>query len=371
MVSSLVLEELSNYEDGLRKPRVFLESVNVVSSGQKVKFVVLFRKDCFDLWGILDCISMGLESREQIPWTGDETVDNAEFNNQKQGNARAMITALTEKKVSSGSLPICERCFTRHDGPCTIKCHKCGKVGHKSREQGHMRNDANDVKQEGNCKKFVAGFMLLRMRSRRVPNVVTDKEEHVRHLKIVLELLKKKRFAPILALPEGMEDFVVYCDASLKGYGAVLMQREKVIALWRHYLYGTKCVVVTDHKSLQYILNQKELNLRQWRWIELLSDYDCEIRYHPRKANVVADALSWKERNRPLRVRALVMTVHNNLPKQILESQKEAMKKKNVKAEDLGRLSNQIFELHPDGIRCFRKSCLVFVIRWIEGFDYA
>nr|GFC21760.1 reverse transcriptase domain-containing protein [Tanacetum cinerariifolium] len=66
--------------------------------------------------------------------------------------------------------------------------------------------------------------------------------------------------------------------------------------LWRHYLYGTKCVVYTDHKSLQYILDQKELNMRQRRWIEFLSDYDCEIRYHPEKANVVADALSQKER---------------------------------------------------------------------------
>nr|GEV96235.1 putative reverse transcriptase domain-containing protein [Tanacetum cinerariifolium] len=123
----------------------------------------------------------------------------------------------------------------------------------------------------------------------------------------------------IEALPEGTEDFVVYCDASLKGYGAV-MQREMVIAyasrqlkvheenytthdlelgavvfalrLWRNYLYGTKCVVFTNHKSLQYTLNQKELNLRQQRWIELLSDYDCEIRYHPGKSNVVADALN-------------------------------------------------------------------------------
>ncbi|GKE70453.1 putative reverse transcriptase domain-containing protein [Tanacetum coccineum] len=180
-----------------------------------------------------------------------------------------------------------------------------------------------------------------------------------------------------------MEDFVVYCDASLKGYGAVLMQREKVIAyasrqlkvyeenyttydlklgaiifalrLWRHYLYGTKCVVFTDHKSLQYILNQKELNLRQRRWIELLSDYDCEIRYHPGKGNVVADALSRKERDKPLRVRALMMIVHKNLPKQIREAQKEAMKRKNVRAENLGRLIKPIFEFRPDGTRCFRN----------------
>nr|GFC22624.1 putative reverse transcriptase domain-containing protein [Tanacetum cinerariifolium] len=116
--------------------------------------------------------------------------------------------------------------------------------------------------------------------------------------------------------------------------GAGLMQREKVISyasrqlknhkkkytthdlelgavvfalkIWRHYLYGTKCTVFTDHKSLQYILDQKELNMRQRRWLELLSDYDCEIRYHPGKANVVADALSRKEREPPLRVRALI-----------------------------------------------------------------
>nr|GEV38039.1 hypothetical protein [Tanacetum cinerariifolium] len=147
----------------------------------------------------------------------------------------------------------------------------------------------------------------------------------------------------IEALPEGTKDFVVYCDTSLKGFGAALMQREKVttyacrqlkvhkenytthdlelgavvfsLRLWRHYLYGTKCVIFTDHKILHYILNQKELNLRQQRWIELLSDYDFEIWYHPGKANVVADALSRKERITPLRVQALMMTIHNDLPK--------------------------------------------------------
>nr|GEY16545.1 putative reverse transcriptase domain-containing protein [Tanacetum cinerariifolium] len=139
--------------------------------------------------------------------------------------------------------------------------------------------------------------------------------------------------APILALPKGNEDFVVYYDASLQGLGAVLMQRERVIAyasrqlkpheenytthdlelgavvfalkIWRHYLYGIKCTVFTDYKSLQHVLNQKELNMRQRRWLELLIDYDCEICYHPGKANVVADALSWKLRIKPLRVVAL------------------------------------------------------------------
>ncbi|GJS12139.1 reverse transcriptase domain-containing protein [Tanacetum coccineum] len=194
------------------------------------------------------------------------------------------------------------------------------------------------------------------------------------------QLLKQKLCAaPILALPEGSEDFVVYCDASIKGLGAVLMQRMKVIAyasrqlkiheknytthdlelgavvfalkIWRHYLYGTKCVVFTDHKSLQHILDQKDLNMRQRRWIELLSDYDCEIRYHPGKANVVADALSQKERIEPLRVRALVMTIGLDLPSRILEAQKEAVKVENIKAEDIEGMLKKL-EARADGTLC-------------------
>ncbi|GJS52943.1 putative reverse transcriptase domain-containing protein [Tanacetum coccineum] len=98
----------------------------------------------------------------------------------------------------------------------------------------------------------------------------------------------------------------------------------------------TKCIVFTEQKSLQHILDQKELNMRQQRWLELLSDYDCEIRYHPGKANVVADVLSRKERVKPLRVRVLVMTIGLNLPKQILEAQTKALKPENLTAEDVG-----------------------------------
>nr|GEX62377.1 reverse transcriptase domain-containing protein [Tanacetum cinerariifolium] len=153
-----------------------------------------------------------------------------------------------------------------------------------------------------------------------------DKEE------AAFQLIKQKLCsAPILDLPEGSKDFVVYCDASRKGLGVVLIQREK-----RHYLYETKCTVFTDYRSLQHILDQKEMNMRQHYWLKLLSDYDCEIRYHPGKANVVADASSHKERNKPLRVRALVMTIGLNLPKQILEAQIEAQKPENFKKEDVG-----------------------------------
>ncbi|GJS85504.1 putative reverse transcriptase domain-containing protein [Tanacetum coccineum] len=190
------------------------------------------------------------------------------------------------------------------------------------------------------------------------------------------QLLKQKLCsAPILALPEGSEDFIVYCDASKKGLGAVLMQREKVISyasrqlkiheknytthdlelgavvfalkIWRHYLYGTKCTVFTDHKSLQHILNQKELNMRQRRWLELLSDYDCDIRYHPGKAT---DALSKKEREPPLRVRALVMTIGLDLPKQILNAQTEARKPENIKSEDVGGMLIENAK-YPEAIR--------------------
>nr|GEU28937.1 hypothetical protein [Tanacetum cinerariifolium] len=488
-------------------------------------------------------------------------------NNQKQRNARAMTTALTEKKVSYGSLPVCERCFTRHDGPCTIKCHKCGKVRHKARyckeksvttsvnaqpiltcyDCGFDRSfvntrfssmiDIDTVKIDTNYEVeladgrvvstntvlkgctlnlvnhifeidlmsielgtfdviigmdwlvkhdavIVCGEKVVRIsygnktlidesdkgmsrlkksKEKRLEDVLVirdflevfpddllrlpplrqvefridlvtgvalvtrapyrlalsqmrelslqlqeilekgfihpssspltnvaavfmdlmnrvckpyldnfiivfiddiliyskDEEEHRKHLKIILELLKKERLhakfskcdfwldsvqflghvidhngvhvdpakieaiknwaalmtptetlkqklcsAPILALLEGTKDFVVYCDASLKGYGAVLMQREKVME-----------------------------TLFVW--------------------NEVYGALSQKERIKTLCVRALMMTIHNDLPKQILEAQKEALKKKNVKAENLKRLIKQIFEFRPDEIHCF------------------
>ncbi|GJR19610.1 putative reverse transcriptase domain-containing protein [Tanacetum coccineum] len=94
--------------------------------------------------------------------------------------------------------------------------------------------------------------------------------------------------------------------------------------------------------------------MRQRRWLELLADYDCEIHYHPGKANVVADALSRKERIKPLRVRSLVMTIHPKLPSQILEAQTEALKEENIKAENL-RGMDKAFEIRPDGTRCIKN----------------
>nr|GEX80939.1 putative reverse transcriptase domain-containing protein [Tanacetum cinerariifolium] len=204
---------------------------------------------------------------------------------------------------------------------------------------------------------------------------------------LAFQLLRKKHYeALILALPEENDDFVVYCDASHQGLGVVLMQREKVIAyasrqlkpneencttrdlelgavvftlkLWRHYLYGTKCTVFTNHKSLQYILDQKELNIRQRHWLELLADYDCEIRYHLGKENLVAYALSRMEQIKLLRVKSLVMTIHPKLPSQILEAQTEAIKEENIKAENLQGM-DKAFKICPDRTRCIKNQSLL------------
>ncbi|GJW96548.1 putative reverse transcriptase domain-containing protein [Tanacetum coccineum] len=94
--------------------------------------------------------------------------------------------------------------------------------------------------------------------------------------------------------------------------------------------------------------------MRERRWLELLIDYDCEIRYHPGKTNVVADALSWKERIKPLRVRALIMTLQPKLPSQILEAQTEAIKEENIKTENL-RGMDKAFEVCPDGTHCIKN----------------
>ncbi|GJY12571.1 putative reverse transcriptase domain-containing protein [Tanacetum coccineum] len=203
-------------------------------------------------------------------------------------------------------------------------------------------------------------------------NAPADKEEHGKHLKIILELLKMERLydkfskynfwldsvqflghvinrngvhvdpakieairnwaasttptegkeedkafqllkqnldsAPILALPEGTEDFMVYYNASLKGYGAVLMQREKVIVYVSRQLKTYEENYTTHDLELGAVV----FALRQRRWIELSSDYDCEIHYHPGKANVVADALSRKERIKPLCVRALLIPMNKS-----------------------------------------------------------
>ncbi|KAI3739233.1 hypothetical protein L2E82_29632 [Cichorium intybus] len=124
------------------------------------------------------------------------------------------------------------------------------------------------------------------------------------------------------------------------------------LKIWRHYLYGTKCKIYTDHKSLQYLFTQKELNLRQTRLIELVNDYDCEIIYHEGKANVVADALSRKVREKVIKGRSMQIEVVSTLIQKIKEAQDSALTEENIKKEKLGK--KVVFEVNTQGLRTFK-----------------
>ncbi|GJV90251.1 putative reverse transcriptase domain-containing protein [Tanacetum coccineum] len=174
------------------------------------------------------------------------------------------------------------------------------------------------------CKPYLDKFVIVFINDILIYS--KDDKEHEEHLKAILELLKKDKFAPILALPEGSKDFMVYYDALYKGLGVVLMQREKVIA----------------YASRQLKVHEKNY-----------TTHDLELG----SANVVADALSRKERIEPLRVRALVMTIGLNLPKRILEAQIEALKPENLKNEVVGGMirkdtPKERLEPRADGTLC-------------------
>ncbi|GJZ26924.1 putative reverse transcriptase domain-containing protein [Tanacetum coccineum] len=181
----------------------------------------------------------------------------------------------------------------------------------------------------GYYRRFIEGFskiakLMTKLTQKSMKFDWGDKEE------ASFQTLKQKlSSALILASPKGSENFMVYCDASHKGLGAVLMQKERVIAY-------------------------KDLNMRQRRWLDLLSDYDCEFRYHTRKANVVADSLSRKERIKPLRVRALVMTIGWNVPVEILKAQNEARKEDNYGTEDLCGMIKKL-ESRANGTLCLNR----------------
>jgi hypothetical protein len=172
----------------------------------------------------------------------------------------------------------------------------------------------------GYYRKFVEGFSSIARPMTQLLKKDKKFEWSEKCEKSFQELKRRLVTAPVLTMPDVTQGFDIFCDASKLGLGCVLMQNGKVIAYssrelcpheqnypihdlelaavvhalkaWRHYLIGNRCELYTDHKSLKYIFTQKELNMRQRRWMELIKDYDVNIHYHPGKANVVADALS-------------------------------------------------------------------------------
>nr|GEV59445.1 retrotransposon protein, putative, Ty3-gypsy subclass [Tanacetum cinerariifolium] len=208
-----------------------------------------------------------------------------------------------------------------------------------------------------------------------------SKKEHEVHLKLILELLKKEKLfgkfskcefwlqeknkkfewgdeqenafqtlkdmlcdALILALPEGADDFVVYCDESNQGFRCVLMQRNKVIA----YVSRQLKIHEKNYTTHDLELGAVVFALKMWRHYLYGTKSDCEIRYHPCKANVVADALSRKEPAKPRRVRAMSMTIHSSIKAKILETQSEAFKNGSTPTEMLKGLDNQLEKMYYD-----------------------
>ncbi|GJW81526.1 putative reverse transcriptase domain-containing protein [Tanacetum coccineum] len=201
---------------------------------------------------------------------------------------------------------------------------------------GHFEfNGAASMRSSPSARRFIENFSKI-AKPLTLLTQKNQKYEWGEKQEEAFQTLKDNLFnAPILSLPDGVEDFVVYCDASNQGLGCVLMQRDK-------------SVIYTDHKSLQYIFDQKELNMRQRRWLELFSDYECKIKYHHGKANVVVDALSRKERVKPRRVRAMAVTIQLGVKGLILAAQGEAFKDENVIAEGLNGTDQQM-EKREDG----------------------
>ncbi|GJR02392.1 putative reverse transcriptase domain-containing protein [Tanacetum coccineum] len=250
----------------------------------------------------------------------DLSKNNQNQQNKRQNTGQAYTAGNSDRKSYAGSKPLCSKCNCHHEaGPCPPRCNNCNRVGHLARDyQCHFKRNCPRLRnndrgnQAGNdrapAKVYVVGnaganpdnVVAEQARARRASedNIGVVEERGVPRLESFMIGTYPKSPTEIRQFLGVAKDFIAYCgDALKKGLGAVLMQREKVISyasrqlkiheknytthdlelgavvfalkIWRHYLYGTKCTVFTDHKSLQHILDQKELNMRQRRWLDL------------------------------------------------------------------------------------------------------
>nr|GEV07041.1 putative reverse transcriptase domain-containing protein [Tanacetum cinerariifolium] len=214
------------------------------------------------------------------------------------------------------------------------------------------------------CKPYLVKFVIIFIDEILIYS--RNKEEHTNHLRTILELLRKEKLYAKFSKCDFWIRTVQFLGHLIDSQGLhVDPAKIEAVKNWASPTTPTKIrqflgladyyrgfskdfskiaksltILTQKDKNLQHVLNQKELNMRQRHWLELLADYDCDIRYHPGKANVVVDALSQKRiiksrRVKPLRVRSLIMTIHSNLPSQILEAQTEALKEENVQAKNL------------------------------------
>nr|GEX01986.1 reverse transcriptase domain-containing protein [Tanacetum cinerariifolium] len=239
-------------------------------------------------------------------WENGYDRKSSQQQSKQQKVEKACVVGPNNKRGYAEKFLSCNKCKFHHAGTCPVKCKKCQKVGHHEKDC-RVRASATDCNskpaitcygcgKQGHYKnRFIENFSkiakpLTLLTQKNKTYVGGDKQEED------FRILKEKLCnAIVLALLDGPNDFVVYYDASNQGFGCVLMQRGK--------------------------------------GIELLNDYECEIKYHPGKENVVADTLSRKERLKPRRVRAMSMTIHSGLKTEILEAQREAAKDLKAPAE--------------------------------------
>ncbi|GJR29474.1 putative reverse transcriptase domain-containing protein [Tanacetum coccineum] len=333
--------------------------------------------------------------------------------NRRQETVKAYAVTPTENSWYTGSLPLCKKCTLYHTGPYTVKCQTCNKVGHLTR---NYRNKGPATEsnlepvfvtwhaggEKGHYKRADKSFVSISLASMlNIPPIILDTtydiemadgnlyhariicDEKVIHIPIDGETLiiraqvmekksDEKRLEDIPVVREFTEVFpedlpglppvrqVEFQIDLMPGAASVARAPYRLAPLEMQEL-SNQLQELADRAPILALLEGNDdfavyydASLQGLGALELLVDYDCEIRYRPGKTNVVPDALSQKERIKPLRVRALVMTLHPKLPSQILEAQTEAIKEENIKAENLRGMDKAI-EVRPDGTRCIKN----------------